>query len=114
MKHERHQDDELPDDYRDNPVYEVDPERGVKMSARMLGVCAVALVTGTISIIGFGLRWSNKIDELHRQCVELQRLMRYAWTVADQREHSHRMQRDNPTLKMPDPGDVHRTTHEQR
>lgn len=106
-------DEELPDDYRDNPVY-VDPERDVRISLRMLTVCAAALVTGTISIIGFGLKWSNKIDDLHRQFVEMQKLMRSSWTLADEREFSHRMQRDNPTLKMPDPTDVHRTIHEER
>lgn len=112
-QHNRDHDEELPEDYRENPVY-VDPERDVRISMRMLTVCAVALVTGTISIICFGLKWSNKIDDLHRQCIELQRLMRSAWTVADEREMSHRMQRDNPNLKLPDPTEVHRTVHEER
>lgn len=92
----------------------LNPDRNGVISIRLLWACAVALIAGTVSIVSFGFRWSNRMDEMSRQLTALERIQRTAWTVADEREYAHRMQRENANLKLPDPSEVHRTIHEER
>lgn len=103
---------ELPAGFSANPQpYNFSPENGVTLSLGMLGTGVVSLVLGLIAILTFGFSWSTKIDRMSEQ---IDSLTKTVWTVSDAREMVHRARRDNPTLTLPDPADIHRSIHERQ
>jgi hypothetical protein len=107
-RHNEH--DELPPGYEDNPIV-VSADRGIRISVGLLKTCAVSLVTGTVAIMLFGWKYYDQQRDMAHELAELKKLIRASWTVADEREYTHRLQRDNPTLKLPSPTEVYREVH---
>lgn len=108
-----HHHEDMPEGYGENPV-SLDPERGLLISVRLLWGCITAIVMATVGILMFGFQCMHMIDEMRRETAELKRMLRVAWTLADEREYSHRLQRDNPTLKLPSPAEVYREVRDER
>jgi hypothetical protein len=103
---------DLPAGFSANPApYNFSPDNGVTLTLGMLGTGVAALVVGTISIVSFGFSWSGKMDKMSDQ---IDMLTKIVWTVPDAREMVHRIRRDNPTLIVPDPAEIHRTIHDSK
>lgn len=82
------------------------------MPVKLLIGILITLLTGTFSIVKFGFQWSEATADIQREIAELKRIAKMGWTIHDEREYGHRLQRDNPTLKIPDVGEVRRTVNE--
>jgi hypothetical protein len=93
-------------------LIEISGGEGVKMPVKLLIGILMTLITGTIAIVKFGWEWKNTAEDIQREIAELKRIAKTGWTIHDEREFGHRLQRDNPTLKIPDVGEVRRTVNE--
>lgn len=108
--HRHDHDDEPVPGYEDNPVA-LSPDRNIRISMGLLWTCAISLVTGTVTIAFAVWNFSAQQQETKRDIAEMKRLIKASWTVADEREYTHRLQRDNPALKLPSPAEVWREVH---
>lgn len=102
---------ELPHGFDANPAYNFSPQNGVTLTLGMLGTGVAVLVAGAVSITVSGLSLLGEIREMRSQ---IESLTKIVWTVPDAREMVHRIRRDNPTLIVPDPTEVHRAIHDPK